>query len=122
MSDAPERIWAWAKNPGARLMSGEWRNWDAGYALDTTEYIRADLARPKVKPLEWLGGGRRWHAGDYVIEDKSYGQREVRRLHRASFGSTYIADFTGERPLEAAKAAAQQDYERRVLAAFEVPE
>lgn len=76
----------------------------------------------RVKPLVWLGGGGRYHSEDYVIEDISYGQREVRRLLRASFGTTYIADFAGKKPLEAAKAAAQADYEARILASLEVME
>lgn len=78
------------------------------------------LTALEVKPLKWLGGGGRHHAGDYVIEDISYGQREVRRLLRASFGTTHIADFAGERPLKAAMKAAQADHEARIFAALDL--
>jgi len=71
-----------------------------------------------VQPLMWLGGGGRHHAGDYVIEDVSTPRREVRRLLRASFGTTYIADFVGTRPMEAAKAAAQAHYVAQIMQAF----
>lgn len=86
----------------------------SGRAADAILSVIAET----VEPLEWLGGGGRWHAGDYVIEDVSHGQREVRRLLRASFGTTYISDFSGEKPLKAAMDAAQADYNRRILSAL----
>ena len=88
-------------------------------ALDAVRAEERERCKPKVKPLEWASGSGRWNAGDYVIKDISYGQREVRRLLRAAFGTTYLADFSGKNPLEAAKAAAQADYERRILSALE---
>ena len=74
----------------------------------------------RVLPLEWLGGGKRHHAGNYVIEDISTPRREIRRLRHASFGTTYLADFGGDRPLEAAKAAAQAHHTAAILSAFGV--
>lgn len=44
MTDAPERIWVEPGMPG-------WL--DEPNDLWTNEYIRADLAKPNVKPLEW---------------------------------------------------------------------
>ncbi|WP_407473480.1 hypothetical protein [Sulfitobacter sp. PM12] len=73
-----------------------------------------------VRPLEWLGGGNRHHAGNYVIEDISTPRREIRRLLHASFGTTYLADFGGDRPLEAAKAFAQKHYAAQSVSAFGV--
>ena len=118
MTEAPERIWA--RESHSERTNETMVAWDTpSKHPEEQEYIRADLAKPRVKPLAWLGGAGRWHAGDYCIEDVSHGQREVRRLLRASFGTTYVADFSGGRPLEAAKAAAQADYERRILEALE---
>ncbi|MEO9537249.1 MAG: hypothetical protein ABJL49_05600 [Parasphingorhabdus sp.] len=74
----------------------------------------------RVLPLEWLGGGKRHHAGNYVIEDISTPRREIRRLLHASFGTTYLADFGGDRPLKAAKAAAQAHHTAAILSAFGV--
>ena len=49
MSEAPERIWAWPWNGEARR-----GQWNTSQINDGVEYIRADLPRPKVKPLEWV--------------------------------------------------------------------
>ena len=78
----------------------------------------ADAVLGMVVPLEWLGGGSRYHAGDYVIEDISSPRREIRRLLRASFGTQYICDFSGDRPIEAAKAAAYAHHRAQILAAM----
>ena len=78
----------------------------------------ADAVLSRIKPLEWLGGGSRYHAGNYVIEDISSPRREIRRLLRASFGTQYICDFSGDRPLEAAKDAANTHHRAQILAAL----
>lgn len=75
-----------------------------------------------IKPLVWLGGGARYHAGDYVIEDVSTKTREVRRLLRSSFGTSYVADFAGDRPLAAAQAAAEAHHRAVIMRAFGIGE
>ena len=111
--DAPERIWAWPWNGEARR-----GQWNTSQINDGVEYIRADLARPKVKPLEW-----EYHPAGTMASDK--------------VGNCYVIDTRSRRPyfikwpqgyapnietIGAAKAAAQADCERRILAALETPE
>jgi hypothetical protein len=90
--------------------------------IEATDAILAELRgqkESKIKDLVWLGGGGRYHAENYVIEDISTPRREVRRLLCASFGTTYIADFAGTRPLENAKSAANTHRRSAIMAAFE---
>ena len=113
MSDAPERIWMlpeMARRPqflrGVYDGSGE------------VEYLRADLARPKVKPLVWVdlyGDGSRYE----VSLDDPLGYEDS--IHGLQDG-TYHSHFGAFATLEDAKAAAQEDYERRILAALETPQ
>ena len=118
MSEAPERIWAWAWNGEARR--GQWHT---SQINDGVEYIRADLSRPKVKPLEWDDWSEP-HKYWYYSET-SFGRYSIRQ---AFFQESCFVVVTptelriSENTLEDAKAAAQADYERRILAALEVPE
>ena len=82
---------------------------------------RADLAKPRVKPLVWDGpncgiwdAGKRFHsdcAAYRIIWD--LGRNET---YTAYFGNNRLGTFD---TLEDAKAAAQADYEARVLACLE---
>ena len=117
MSEAPERIWAWTCR----------KPWETAWDVDdeeappyAVEYIRADLARPKVKPLEWDDWGEPHKYGYY--SETSFGRYSIRQ---AFFPESCFVVVTptelriSENTLEAAKAAAQEDYERRIIAALE---
>ena len=115
MSDAPERIWAFM--PDIFDNMSVWQD-QPSPALDTTEYIRADLARPKVKPLEW-----EYHPSGTMASDNvgKFYVIDTRRLR-----PYFIRWPQGQAPdienIGAAKAAAQADYESRILASLETPE
>jgi len=87
---------------------GGWMTRDKRMPDTEAEYIRADLAAPKVKPLVW--DEHNWIASTgfgYVrIENKPAGWWN-------SLTKSY------EPTMHAAKAAAQADYERRILDALE---
>lgn len=111
MTNAPERICASCDTPLAQKKSGKWHEYPYG-----TEYIRADLARPRVKPLVW-----------YPTEDIC---DEVRAQNYAGIWTVFkgatdmwvldTGEFVSEHDtLDAAKAAAQADYERRIMEAVE---
>ena len=118
MNEAPERIWAVSVDGtyGSTRWSG--KPWNGG-----VKYIRADLARPKVKPLEWddfEGMGANASAfllvGYLITFWHSMGVFEI---SVTAPGYSTIVD--GERfhpTLEEDKAAAQEDYERRILDAL----
>lgn len=127
--EAPEMIWAdtdnltWVEtDPAERMKDCE------------VQYVRADLAtpapqwQPKVKPLVWTDPAppndeyRYDHVfaesalGRYSIEWKSWKEYD-------DFGVFCAGDYVcSEHQLEYAKAAAQADYERRILAALQPPE
>lgn len=104
-SEAPERIWT----------CNETRNiWIGEKQGDTVEYIRVDLAEPKVKPLAW---------GELDLASTPFG---VYKLHKGYklLNGIYALQFHGFtvgqfKEKEAAKAAAQADYERRIKEALE---
>ena len=139
MSEAPERLWAWSFNT--------WDKW-GGYARPNNrhpigdkeretgaEYIRADIAcaipdvQPKVKQLVW----------EDVMMDRGDGYSEPSGDYEAlcAWGSYYIEIGLGSNSyywyvetmgrevgnifddLDDAKAAAQADYEARILSALE---
>ena len=112
MSEAPERIWAFMPDIFDNI--SVWQD-QPSPALDTTEYIRADLARPKVKPLEW------YDDDVDVIEAVGWGVTYSVMTMPSGKGNLRIGSklrwVTYPTP-EAAKAAAQEDYERRILAAL----
>ncbi len=75
---------------------------------------RADLAAPKVKPLVWVD----LHGDGSLYEtdvDNPLGYHAVIN-RRGQLGWWYFGFYE---TLEAAKAAAQADYERRILEALE---
>ena len=113
MSDAPERIWLWLDD-GTRMVSYP----SEPYPADGVKYIRADLARPKVKPLEWMDG---WADGTCYDVTPFNPIEYTHRISKLKDG-TYHSHFGVFETLEAAKAAAQADYERRILAALETLE
>ena len=108
MTEAPERIWVEPGMPG-------WL--DEPNDFYTNEYIRADLAKPTVKPLEWVRTQEDtgWSADAmrsvYYVLDDGYWYLWVAsaRVRRAQ-------EFNAE----AAKEAAQADYEQRILSALGV--
>ena len=128
MSKYPDRIWAYA---GAFKM---WRDKFPEHAKSTspTEYIRKDVSdalvaalepmdKPRVKPLAWklddnrtAYAQRQYFADRYCIEH---------RLHGDDVFDLWIGPdavkATRHPTLETAKAAAQADYEARILAALE---
>jgi hypothetical protein len=68
----------------------------------------------EVLPLEWLGGGERYHAADFVIEKLAGDRRMIWRLSQADFGTTYRHDFGGKNALDAAKGLAFTIHCRRI--------
>lgn len=101
----------------------------ANEAAEEITRLRAALAaeRVKVKPLEWEGDGH-WVKGDdegwdeeaitpfgcgYSIEFGRYGEGDF------IVNTTFDTRLTGFDTLDEAKAAAQADYERRIMAALE---
>ena len=122
MTDAPEEKWL-AHNGG--LPSGN-------YPKDQlVRYIRADLFHAKeaenadlrrklaeareVKPLEWVPG-----IGDELIARSAYGKYAICKPWFTGRGMFWLRGiFNGNYDsLEAAKAAAQADYEARILSAL----
>ena len=89
----------------ARVFDEHWVDHETHDTVAAAKDVK-ELIIARIPPLVWMGGGGWPHAGNYVIEDVSVGQREIRRLLCASFGTTYLSDFAGDKPLEAAKAAA----------------
>lgn len=93
--------------------------------------MTAAKAHVRVKPLEWTGSETNADAecatGEYEIEsgwkDKIGGIRWFAWIHRThDDGSVPYFHGTEAPTLEAAKAAAQADYESRILSAIEVEE
>lgn len=115
MTDAPERITAWVNADGSTQFEGG-TLFPAGVGV---QYIRADLAKPKVKPLVWEEGGDPKEQFFQAITD--VGAWIVWEVHGYVYGhwpfdinckTCYVS-------IEEAKSAAQADYERRILAALE---
>lgn len=118
MTDAPERIWATPCDPEFRggtycpPVEGKPNGRPNG---DAVEYIRADRAVPKVKPLEWRGpfsanGYKRgkWETDEYTIikDEECYVVLDF--LLNPTFPT-----------LEAAQNAVQDVHNRRILRALE---
>jgi len=119
--DMPDRIavWRFQFNKATDAIDGGWSD---DHDHKTTEYIRADLARPRVKPLVWerLKGIQtdfkaKCILGTYLVEcfDDGEGDYYVWALEWGKIEGPKM-----ESP-QAAKAAAQDDYERRILEALE---
>lgn len=70
----------------------------------------------EVKKLEWVKQDEKlaWDSVDYRIYVLIGSKPAVYRLLKSSFGTQYVGDFVGANALEQAKAAAQEDFERRV--------
>lgn len=121
MSEAPERIWAYhatdieVENPGCTIIAGESQ-------MDfSQEYIRADLVPAPsvtVKPLDW--GDYDYAAVEipegYSVYDHGDGEWSVHLTWRTGSEKLNDAEFPS---IGAAKAAAQADYESRILAAVQ---
>lgn len=110
MTDAPERIKAWVTRNGVT----EWEAGSLQFPPDTeVEYIRADLSRPKVKPLVWEDRKTTGIMLQYRIH---IGYGLCNGVVALTLSGSTIGEFPSE---EAAKSAAQADYERRILSALE---
>jgi hypothetical protein len=114
---APNRIMA-APTGHFHTPEGDFVSWGDDDAA--VEYVRADLAKPRVKPLEWNTGIVHWATPlpgmKYVACPNGPGRPCSWWLDGAE------AETRQVRPSEeAAKAAAQADYERRVLSALILP-
>lgn len=83
------------------------------------EYIRADLAKPRVKPLVWEipSCGRGFIAMSLIGRQYAVFDEGDPRWAIGIGGGGY--KYTKVETLKAAKAAAQADYERRMLEALE---
>ncbi len=119
MTNAPERIWLdWpdANRGGIVYNEPPERDTQPGQ----TEYIRADLCQPKVKPLVWVDRGYEWAWWADTVFGK--GAYQI----RCEDGIGYLLDLDGvtlvdpHGTLEAAQAAAQADYTARILAALDL--
>ena len=118
--EAPERIWLDWEGPHGADHSFQLEP----YSFDCKsqhQYIRADLAKPRVKQLEWecyiVSNNKRIIAYS-VTPMITY--RIAQKFFPEMFFSIEIADgaFLSASTLDAAKAAAQADYERRILSAI----
>ena len=68
MTDAPERIWT-----TGNTRTGSWNNESmARFGLPEVEYIRADLAKPTVKPEDVLDAASRYLTLTYGIAALSH--------------------------------------------------
>lgn len=83
--------------------------------IDAREYIRKDIAR-KVKPLVWVDLGDKW--GTVTSGSMQITQKFVAPYWSLS-GAGAEADADTFHSLEDAEAAAQADYEARILSALE---
>ena len=117
MTDAPERIWT-----TGNTRTGSWNNESmARFGLPEVEYIRKDLAKPTVKPLEWrdLSEG---HSTACALFNAFY---TIKRSRSGKSWMVTLVDRTGSTTLgfsenaEAAKEAAQDDYEKRALSVLD---
>lgn len=121
MTNAPERIWI--EDEFGEGDDDQWTygTWDVrNYRDYVVEYVRADLAfpavQPEVKPLVWFeaelpskGGGK--------FASEGYTIRRIEGLWLLDFAGTSKSAWRFS-TLEVAKAAAQADYEARILAAL----
>lgn len=118
----PERIYAKTHGASTDVISGQRGligGWNEHKRDGQTEFVRADLAAPflqgvKVKKLEWGESRGRWF-------HKSMAPRyEVIGGAIGDFVLQYNCQDLSRHPtVEAAKAAAQADYEARILSALE---
>ncbi len=124
MSDSPERIWAWPFNDWYRGGCSTAKVVVAG-AKDV-EYIRADLAAPKVKKLQWEDANFSDN-GERETADCLAGSYEVLRWSSGDYGGTFAKrkdaqrgeEFDGCDSMDEAKEKCQADYSRRILSALE---
>lgn len=126
--DMPERIWLIpnAGNDGETLWCDDPAPGTGMDPDDAVEYRRADLCasgqQVRVKPLEWEPSKTSYTQADCVLgqyQISFLGEFECWQLsapHKP--GSDWKDGFTRHASKSAAKAAAQADYERRILAAL----
>lgn len=119
---APERIWAWAWQT---MPMGQW---GVNPSPSSVEYIRADLAavpaQVRVKPLVWEVFQSKYEGRQHYgrgVFGHWYG---VSRQKSVAWNCFHFIDGRrvdlGTHPtIDAAKVAAQADYEARILAAIE---
>lgn len=82
---------------------------DGEFVLFSDHVAEVERLKPRVKPLEWGNGEGEIVTADYAISAESGTWFVFRRGTLVGHGAT----------LEAAKAAAQADYEARILAALQ---
>ena len=118
MSNLPKLIWAnIVVESNGTALAGEWNYNDVG-SDDDTEYVRKDIAEPKVKPLEWVKHPRidAWRCDTLIGIYKVFGTGRKPSWDFDGFSNhiSTVADTT-----EAAFAAAQADYESRIFSVLE---
>lgn len=130
MTDAPETIWVQFGRRGELIASNEPEQRPIPEISDAfCQYIRADLP-PKVKPLEWtvFDAWTMWvetSIDKWSIDDIGKDGEEGCVLFKKNGQIVRYFDEDGNDwgmwpSIEAAKAAAQADYERRILSALDV--
>jgi hypothetical protein len=106
-TEAPERIWAEPGMPGYMCEPSE---------IYTTEYVRADLAKPKVEPLVWVA-----HPVSGLMAEGYQINTDKNKCLYLSFAGIVIEQTEPDAQpehFETMKELAQDDYERRVLFAL----
>ena len=129
MSDAPKRIWVSADESDKEygtLEVGDAVFFDTVFdgSEDLVEYIRADLAAPKVKELVW-DEECDFHSHETFVAECFYGTYwaydPIEERAGYYFELDELATVVSTGPydsMDAAKAAAQADYEQRILSAL----
>jgi hypothetical protein len=117
MTDRGKVVELLARWPVEEYLSHRYWENNRDHAADLLDQIAPMLTAVKVKPLVWRDNdmgcfGDGVEKGHYLIDPDNDGYFEV-------FGGKFTNDDENFETLEAAKAAAQADYEARILAAVD---
>ena len=117
----PDRIWAVHHETIGSVMIGEWG--DTVRHIGGREYVRADLACPKIMPLSWMDCSiaPKSAQGVWRVARSIVGLYEIHTFDlRGHEGTAFLHVPNGGRMTEflsvvAAEKAAQADFDRRIM-------
>lgn len=124
MNELPASIFAALPNEQG---AGTYTGTEPKLYWESNEYVRVDLAAPKIKPLVWgyrtiPDGGA---TGIWMASRSIVGMYEIHTFEGTAHSDVYFLDMPGQPKMQifptedAAKAAAQADFERRVKECLE---